>query len=227
MTSLLIAEELFLLTHDDESGKASMTALASDNAYAGALLLDLAERGAVRLEGDHVMVTGDATGDALLDDVRETLSGDEPRSVSAWISRLPGRLKHLRDRVGESLVRRGVLEEQRGKVLGMFPTTRWPERDPEPERAVRAGLHDVLVRGVTPTAHQAMLVVLVQTQALVPKLVAKDERRTAAATAERLAADAKAGRLFSASVTEAINDIQSAVLLACLTPTIVASTVNH
>lgn len=44
MSDLLLTEQLFLLTHDDESGK-SRAPMAYGSALAGALLLDLGDEG--------------------------------------------------------------------------------------------------------------------------------------------------------------------------------------
>jgi hypothetical protein len=50
MTALLLAEEIFLLAYNEESGKANGT-LALDNGLAGALLLDLAADELVAADG--------------------------------------------------------------------------------------------------------------------------------------------------------------------------------
>lgn len=220
---LLLAEELFLLMHDDESGKASTATLSPDAALAGALLLDLAEAEAIEVDDKTVRVTG-RSDDPLLAAALEALADtSKPKSVSHWVQRLPGKLKPLQTTVGESLVARGVLEQQRGKVLGVFPTTRWPERDPAPERELRAGLADVLVRGVTPTPHQAMLVPLLSSLDLVKHVVEKDDRKQARATAREIGKAAKDGKLVSNAVSQTVANTQMALLLVIMTPAVTAS----
>lgn len=49
---------------------------------------------------------------------------------------------------------------QDGEVLGLFPTRSWPAVDSRHEAQVRAGLHDVLVVGRTPTPREGALVAL-------------------------------------------------------------------
>ncbi|MDO9357207.1 MAG: GPP34 family phosphoprotein, partial [Solirubrobacteraceae bacterium] len=133
MGTLLIAEELFLLTHDDESGKGSGT-MGLDNGYAGALLLDLAAAGLIDADDELVRPATYAGGTPphpLLEDaLAELRASKEPRKAKHWVNKLPGALKPIGTRVGASLVERGVLSEERSKVLGLFPTTKWPEVDP-------------------------------------------------------------------------------------------------
>ncbi|WP_460603352.1 GOLPH3/VPS74 family protein [Jatrophihabitans fulvus] len=225
-TPLLIAEELFLLTHDDESGKAR--GLTPNEAVAGALLLDLAEAGVMKVDDrKRVLVTGEPCGHPLLDEAQAVIGADDkPRSVSHWVGRLPYKLKKIDQRVGRSLVDRGILGREERKTLGLFTTVRWPESDPAPERALRAGLADVLARGVTPTEHQGLLVPLLTTQDLIPKLVEKDDRGAARKRAKQITKDAKEGRIVSAAVSQAVQATQAAVMAAVVASTTVVTTSN-
>lgn len=225
MADLLIAEELFLLTHDDETGKTSSSTMSPDTATAGALLLDLAEHGAMTIdEKKKVHVTDQPLAHPLLEQARAVIAGDgKVRSVSHWISYLPSKLKKIQEQVGGSLAARGILEREEHKSLGLFTTVRWPERDPAPERQLRAGLADVLVRGASPTAHQELLIPLLQGQNLVRTLVEKDDRAAAKATAKALSKAAKEGKLVSSTVSRTVQATQAAVMTTIMVPAIVAT----
>lgn len=226
MADLLIAEELFLLTHDDESGKTTSAALSNDTATAGALLLDLAEHGVMTIDDKKkVHVVAEPVAHPLLARAQSVIAGDaKVRSVSHWVSALPSKLKKVQGQVGDSLVAQGVLNRDEGKVLGLFTTVRWPERDPAPERQLRAGLADVLVRGASPTPHQELLIPLLQGQNLVHTLVDKDDRKAAKARAKQLTDAAKAGKLVSSTVSQTVQATQAAVMVAVMVPVIVTST---
>ncbi|HEX2416239.1 MAG TPA: GPP34 family phosphoprotein [Thermoleophilaceae bacterium] len=66
-------------------------------------------------------------------------------------------LDSLRVKVAEGLVARGVLAEERGRMLGLISRTRWPAADPEPERALRERLADGLGGRAEPQAREALL----------------------------------------------------------------------
>jgi len=226
MDALLITEELFLLTHDDETGKAD-NLVAGAVAFAGALLLDLAEQGLVQADGKKLVPVGStATHPLLAEAAAELAASKKPRDARHWVDRLPRVLKPFEDKIGTSLVERGVLRREDGKALGLFKYTKWPERDPEPERRLRAGLADVLGRGAQPTPRQELLIPLLATMGYVPKLVAKDERKAAKARAKEITDAAKDGSLVSSAVSQSVAATQSAVLAAVMTPMIAASVNN-
>ena len=83
------------------------------------------------------------------------------------------------------LVERGVLSEDRHKVLGLFGVDRWPEADPEPERALRERLRAELTGAAEVSERTALLAPLLRASDLVGKVVAKDERKAASGARRR------------------------------------------
>jgi Golgi phosphoprotein 3 (GPP34) len=220
MTALLLAEEIFLLTHKEDSGKASGT-LALDNGLAGALLLDLAAEELVAADGKAITaVAGTASHPLLALAHAELLRSDKPRSAQHWVNRLPTSLKHLGSQVGQSLAERGVLAEQRRKVLGIFPTTTWPEVDPKPERELRHRLTRVLVEGAEPDPHTALLISLLSPLGLVRGLVDKEHRKHAESRAKDIAKENAASAATSAAVSRSVQAVQAAIVVAVLMPAI-------
>jgi golgi phosphoprotein 3 len=217
MTDLLLTEDLFLLGHDDETGKNQVaSALGLHGTLAAGLLLDLALRGLIVVdERKKVVPTGQAAGHPLLQQALDAI-GAEPkqRSVQSWLGYLPARITPLDDVVGRGLVDLGIVDEQRAKVLGLFPTTRWPERDPEPERRIRARLRELLLAGGTPTAAELGLVALLYSFNLVIRVVDKADRKQAVATAVELAKQAKQTDVVARSLGEAVAASQAAVIAA-------------
>lgn len=185
---LLLAEELLLLSTDDEKGH-DQSWYPADGTLAGALLLELTEDGALRLDGDDKLVpAGPTPGDPLLAEALEAVSAsDKPRNARHWVEKLPSALEPLRRRVAERLVDRGVLTEDHRELFGLTVTRRYPERDPAPERALRARLHEVLVGGAEPTPREAALIALLHTLDLVGKSVPREERKEAGRRAKEIA----------------------------------------
>jgi Golgi phosphoprotein 3 (GPP34) len=224
MTPLLLAEEIFLLAHNDESGKANGT-LALDNGLAGALLLDLAAEELVTADGKALTaVAGTASHPLLALAHAELLHSDKHRTAQHWVNRLPTALKPLRSQVGQSLAERGVLTEQRRKVLGLFPTTSWPEVDPAPERELRHRLAGVLVGDADPDPHTALLISLLSPLGLVRGLVDKEHRKHAETRAKDIARDCASATATSAAVSRSVQAVQSAIMVAVLIPTITTIT---
>ncbi len=221
---MLLAEEIFLLAHQDESGKAGGT-VALDNGLAGALLLDLAAEELVAADGKNLTaVAGTASHPILAAAHTELLRSDKPRTAQHWVSRLPAALKPLRTQVGQSLAGRGVLSEQHRKVLGLFPTTSWPEVDPAPERELRQRLAGVLVQDADPDPHLALLISLLSPLGLVRALVDKPDRKHAESRAKDIAQDCATASATSAAVKSSVQAVQSAIMVAVIIPTVVATT---
>ncbi|WP_454729818.1 GOLPH3/VPS74 family protein [Cellulosimicrobium protaetiae] len=163
---MLILEDYLLLTLDDVTGKAVVDASYREQVAAGALLVELALLGRADLAGDGdggrvgriVVRDPSPTGNALLDealDVVRSREGSKPKALVAPLAKL-----RPASRAIGSLAERGVLRREEGRVLGIFPTTRWPAADTRHEDGVRADLWRVLVDGGAPDQRTAALVAI-------------------------------------------------------------------
>ena len=163
---MLILEDYLLLTLDDVTGKAVGDTSFREQVAAGALLVELALLGRADLAGDGdggrvgriVVRDASPTGNALLDealDVVRAKEGSTPKALVAPIAKLRPAARAV-----AALAERGVLRREEGRVLGIFPTTRWPAADSRHEDAVRADLRRVLVEGQAPDARAAAIVAL-------------------------------------------------------------------
>jgi len=174
----VIADDLLLLITDDATGKARAEAGSIDYALAGAVLaeLDLLRRIRLTTEADvhhkknRVVVTdGSSTGDPILDHALAILAEKDLKPYNA-IHRLQ---KGLRRTLYERLAAAGVLSEETGRVLGVFPSRRWPAADPGPESSLRRTLDSVFLDGVTPTARTAALIACLSVAGMAHKVVAQ------------------------------------------------------
>jgi len=163
--SMLLAEDLLLLVTDDASGRLSVPAAAADAALGGANLLELALMTKVGLSGDRdagepgrVVVRDPApTGDTVLD-AALTIIAAHPGSKPATLIRPLG--KNLRHALYTRLASRGVLRAGQGRILGLFPSHRWPAQDSRHEADVRQHLVQALVQQATPGDRTAALIAL-------------------------------------------------------------------
>lgn len=209
---LLLCEQTLLIALDDEKGR-DTTQWGSEAGLAGALLIDLARLQLVDVDaGGHIAATaaGDAEHELLRDALAAIREASRPRDARGWVSRLPRELRPLRTRVAQGLVRRGVLEERRSRLLGIVPLTRFPEADPAPERELRDRLRAVLLDGDAPAPDEALLVGLLDSLGLVGGLVSRDRRRDARRRAREVAEQGLAGT----AVRDAVRATQAAVMTA-------------
>ena len=169
----LIAEDLLLLLLDDRKGTSSTS--YSRTALGGALLVELALAEVVTVEGKtkawrsaKVRVGAPAAGlDPVLERARDTIAEKE-RSAQDLVDRLG---KGLHDELAERLAQKGILERREGRILGLFPVTRWPAVDSAHEEEVRRSLTAALVEGAEPDARTAALVALLHSIGRAHKVV--------------------------------------------------------
>ncbi|MFJ2474505.1 GPP34 family phosphoprotein [Streptomyces sp. NPDC087659] len=156
-----LAEEITLLSLDDESGVAKERQ-AAGWAVAGGILLELVLAGRVSVEDGRLGVTdASPTGTALLDGRLEQLASwakdGRRRKMGDWLAN--DQPKAVTAKI-ESLCARDVVAEERHRTLGIFPVRRYPEADGAVERELRDRLTSVVVDGADPDDRTSGLVAL-------------------------------------------------------------------
>ncbi|WP_327350677.1 GOLPH3/VPS74 family protein [Streptomyces sp. NBC_01304] len=207
--AITLAEEIMLLSLDDESGSAKQRQ-AAGWAVAGAILLELVLAGRVSVTDKHLELTDTTpTGDQLLDGrtalIETWLRGRKQRRVTQWLT------KDQAKAVGaalESLCRRGVVVEEKHKALGVFPIRRYPEADGTIEAELRERLRAVVLGGVEPDTRTAGLIALIHSAKLHRLAFPEGPRKEVAARMEEVAA----GQWAAESVRAAIRDMQAAIV---------------
>ncbi len=216
---MLIAEDLLLLLTAEDSGKLAASSTHADVALGGALLVELALMERVDIaapeervrEGRLVVKDAGPTGDSVLDEALAALAqkeGKKPQSVVAALG------KGKRVRLYERLAAGGLLRPEDRRILGIFPSHRWPAEDAGHEEAVRAGLVAALRQGGTTDARTGALVSLLLALDVVDKVVGPESvglsRRELNASAKRIAEQDWA----ATAVRSAIDSINAAIIAA-------------
>jgi hypothetical protein len=215
---MLLAEDLLLLLTDDDSGKLLVSGTEVDVALGGAQLIELTLAGRVDLTGDDEgrkgrLVVRDATRttDPLLDEALDVVASKAGKKPDAVVGPLG---KKLRDRLYTRLAEQGVLRSEHGKVLGVFPTTKWPAADAAHERQLRAGLEQALLTGLQPPERIAALVSLLHALRSVHKVVRPKDHGLAKRDLDRRAKEIAEGDWGSAAVRKAVQAMTAATLAA-------------
>ena len=160
-------------------------------------------------EGRLVFRDPSPTGDSLLDEALATVGHKEGRKPQSVVAALG---KRTRVRLYERLAEGGLLRAEEGRVLGIFPSHRWPSGDAGHEAAGQAGLVTALRHGMTTDARTAALVSLLLALNVVHKAVDPDSvgisKREMNANAKRIAEGDWAAR----AVRQAIDSMNAAVI---------------
>ena len=190
-----ILAELFLMGRlkSDESGRKPMVALADRS----------------------------RTGDKILDEALETVRTAKRRGAAAtWVSRF-SRIKRLRGRIAQGLVRKGVLRADERKVLLLFTQRIYPELNPGPEKALRAEIEEA-VRGRGEVSPE--LTVFIALSYATGLLRAMMDRKTLKERKKRIE-EISEGNAIGRATKEVVAAVQAAIVIATVTPAI-ATTVS-
>jgi len=171
-----MAEDLLLLVTDDASGRLSAPAAQVDAGLGGANLVELTLRNKVDLssEGDQgkpgriIVRDPSPAGDAVLDAALEIIIAHQGKKPSTVIRPLS---KNLRQSLYQRLSDGGVVRAEQGRILGVFPTHRWPAQDASHEAEVRRLVTQVLTQQTAPDARTAALIALLHALRCEDKIV--------------------------------------------------------
>lgn len=210
---MLIAEDLLLLLTDDQDGKFEVDGTALNLALAGACVVELAMEGRVDVAGPdesvkkgRIVVRDDTRlSDPLLDDVLEKCSdreGAKPQDVLGKIG------KDVRAALLDRLIERGILRREEGRILGIFPITRWPAVDSEHEHEVLERLEAALVHGADPDRRTAALAALLSAVDAAHKVVPAPDRKAVKKRAEEI----RKSEWAADAVGKAVEAVQAAVV---------------
>ena len=139
---LSLPQAFLLLATNDKDGEPDVPQAVLKAGLAGAILAELDLLGAIELQGKHVRATGAAPETDFQHQLELIREKSRPHTPKRWVSMLESRAE-LR-RVYEGMASLGIVEHVGERHLGLFKTTRYPERNHAPEAAllekVRAAL---------------------------------------------------------------------------------------
>lgn len=131
---LSLPQAFLLLATNDTDGEPELPAYVLRTTLAGAILAELELLGAIDLQGKHVRATGITPETELQPELNLIREKSRPHTPKRWVSMLEGRREARR--VYEGMTQRGIVEHVGEKHLGLFRTTRYPEKDHGPEAAL-------------------------------------------------------------------------------------------
>jgi len=158
----VLADQYFLIAHEDRTGRSRLHPRATGLGLAGALIGELLLEGRLELiDGDLHIIDRRPPGDALAHDILSLLIAQpQHREVRTWLAYLS---QDAAMRVGERLIRAGAVEPvTRRKMLST--QTLYMPNNPEQRNAAAwaaARLANLLVRGLEMSVSDRVLAGLV------------------------------------------------------------------
>jgi hypothetical protein len=222
---LTLAEELLLLLLRDDTGRPIVDGTRLGAALAGSAVVELTLAGSLRLtEQDEpgvkkgrLVATGVPATDPRLAELLTVADGRKPKDA---VSRLSGfgswrnHAKNLKDALLEDLAEAGILREEHGRALGLFPTTVWKPGDPGAEAEIVIRIRAAVVGGGEPDERTAALISLVQAVDALPKIIPDVDRRAV----KRRGKEISEGDWAAPAVRKAVQDV-NAVMIAVIAGT--------
>jgi hypothetical protein len=219
----VLATDLLLLALDDDRGTVhSRAAMALDFGLAGAVTMELALQGAIRMEGPVISAATASVDDPILNDALTAIANAPGTQLRHWIGRPQRLVKDLRQRLLDVLVAQGTLEKREKRILLVFHHDVYPERNDQVEHDIRARLDAVLLHGERPDARTTCLIHLAAACRIPNVLYAARDLQTVKSRIAELSDIEQAG---VDAVTSAVASAQAAAVAAAMAGAIAAATV--
>jgi len=145
--------------------------------------------------------------DPILAEAVERLGSGRPVKPTAAIEKLQ---KGLQEKLLARVVEQGWVSEERGKILGVFPTKKWPAIDFTHEQRVRDLIRAALIDGLTPEPRTAALIALLSAADAAPKVFPDADKRAVKKRAKEIAQGEWAAR----AVRDAVASVNAAMMAA-------------
>jgi hypothetical protein len=227
---MLLAEDLLLLLTDDESGRLKAQGSQVDVGLAGAVVVELTLSGHVDVTGEgdagkrgRVVVRSRATtGDTVLDNALETLAAHPKDKPPRALGRLT---RGLRDDLNDRLVAAGVLRREEGRILGIFPTHRWPARDGAHEAALQGRIEQAVRQNYVPDQRIGVLIAILSALRCEGKVVDAKAHGLSRKQLKARVDEVAQGSWATDAVRRCLQDMDAA-MAAAVTAATVAATVS-
>ena len=225
---LWLHEEIMLLALRDEEGTIAAGAMyqyAIGAAVLAELLLN--QRIVVDQSSRQKLVdlaSSTPLGEPLLDHCLEKISTAKRRAaLQTWVSRFAA-VKNLKHLVAQRLCRRGILRADEDKVLLIFTRKIYPEVNPEPERKLIERLRQAIFTDASDVDSRTVVLVSLANSAGLLKVTFDKKMLKARKTRIEQIVN---GEITGKAAQEAIQAMQAAVMVACIMPAFVTTTIHH
>ena len=224
---LWMHEEILLLALDEVKGTTGHGWFGS--AMGGALFSELVLRKALVVSDDQHQIVSllkpGLIGEPVLDECLSLVRlSRKEKKIFYWVNKF-AKLKDLKNRTARGLVAKGILTEDRGKVLGLFKRTIYPEAELGIEAELRARLHRAIFTDTdTDDLDVRTLVVVAMCNAaeMLSVIFGRKELKPRLDRIQKLTN----GHLAIKATKEAVEAIQAAAIVVAMAVPMIAITIN-
>ena len=202
---LTLVEGFLLLALDNRKGTFLIDSIALNHGLAGAVLMKLTILKKIRIEQRRVYVVDTSdTGSPFLNSMLGVIAqSQKQRKVRQWVTRLASRLRNKKQMLFDRLIKEGVLNKERKKILGIIPHTVYPTLDPAREDALRSRMLDVIQGNKEPDPRSVMLLSLLEATKLTRVLFHhRKQYRQARRRIRELTSEYEVGNMIHTTIRE-------------------------
>jgi golgi phosphoprotein 3 len=207
INKLTLAEELLLITLDDESGMLldSISPFKNHIAIAASLIMELTLKGNIDLDAKKLFVVSSVeTGDPILDlALAEIVAEETPLVTSEWLKRFAKRGEDLSNQIIDSLVAKGIMQLVDRRLFWVLKTRSYSASSGIEEREVRARIMLLLNNDEIPDPNDALLVGLLKAVGIFNLLISPSELARLQNRIDEIANLEEINRSLYASIQEA------------------------
>ena len=210
---LRFAEELLLLTLDDENGRfARVPDRLMRYALAGGVLMDLALENRIDTDLKNlILVDSTPLQDSLLDPtLADIAQADDTKDARFWVERTALRADTIREVALNRLVEQGILKREEDRFMWVFQARRYPIVDNTAEREVKLRIMEVLFSDQIPDPRDVVIIGLAHACDIFKGILSA---RELARVADRIDQVRKLD-LIGQAMSQAITDIELSLALA-------------
>jgi Golgi phosphoprotein 3 len=224
---LFLYEEIMLLALKDEEGTIASGSMYN-YAVGGAIIAELLLSQRITVDQSKrkkliSVASPELLNDSLIDEwIMKMSSSKRRKTVQDWVSRIAN-TRDLKHRVATQLCQRGILKMDEEKILILFTRRIYPEINPEPERLIIDRLYNAIFSDTNDLdARTIVLLSLAKSSNILPFIFGKKEIKQRKIRIEQIVNGEMAGK----ATKEAIEAMQAAVMVACIMPMIMMTTMT-
>ena len=224
---LFLYEEIMLLALKDEEGTIASGTMYN-YAVGGAVIAELLLSQSLTVDQSKKkklvsVINSELLNDSLIDEwLMKMSSAKRRKTLQDWVSRVAN-TKDLKHRIALQLCQRGILKMDEKTILLLFTQRIYPEINPEPEREIINRLHSTIFTDTDDIdARTIVLLSLAKSANILPVIFGKKEIKQRKKRIEQIVNGDIAGK----ATKEAIDAMQAAVMVACIMPAMMTTTIN-
>ena len=177
--TLTLKEKFMVLALENQSGELVHNTTAFWIGLTGAVIFEMVETGILRMTERHLYLVEDKkTADKAFNMVISQLQTyEKPPRIKNLINNLWLDAEKLESYIIKSLIEKGILTEQKKKILWIFTVKRYPTINPNPELQLRKQLTQLVLDNKVPDEESYVLFRLINQCELITEVFGKELKK--------------------------------------------------